>query len=111
MEAKPDYAYTAYNDPAVKQVRIPQAEWAAGHHRSARAGLHVARGVVHAFDVATGNGTIIREGDGAAVFFNFTAIPGHGYRKIRPDTDRTVRGRETARMASPPAIFSRYREK
>jgi len=86
MEAKADYAYTAYNDPTVKQVRIPQAEWAQGTPPLGAGELPVARGVVHAFDVAGGNGTIIREGDGAAVFFNFTAIPGHGYRKIGQDT-------------------------
>lgn len=86
METKADYSYTAYDDPAVKQVRIPQRDWADGTPPLGASGLPVARGIVHSFDVGGGSGTIIRNGDGALIFFNFTAIPGRGYRKIRQDT-------------------------
>jgi len=48
--------------------------------------LRRARGIVRSFDLATGNGTIARDDDDEAVFFNFTAIPGAGYRTMRPGT-------------------------
>jgi cold shock CspA family protein len=49
-------------------------------------GLPVAHGVVRWFDLASGNGAIARDDGGMEVFFNFTAIPGEGYRTIRAGT-------------------------
>jgi cold shock CspA family protein len=42
--------------------------------------------VVRWFDLASGNGAIARDDGGDEVFFNFTAIPGEGYRTIRAGT-------------------------
>ena len=42
---------------------------------------------MRSFDLGTGNGEISRDDStGEDVFFNFTAIPGEGYRTIRPGT-------------------------
>ncbi|WP_336622330.1 cold shock domain-containing protein [Chlorogloeopsis sp. ULAP01] len=43
------------------------------------------QGVVRDFDLQTGNGFITTE-KGDDVFFNFTAIPGEGYRTIKSGT-------------------------
>ena len=46
------------------------------------------RGLVREFDLRTGNGLIVAtdegEGKGEFLFFNFTSIPGEGYRTIQP---------------------------
>ncbi|MDP8952806.1 MAG: cold shock domain-containing protein, partial [Actinomycetota bacterium] len=47
-------------------------------------GLPVARGVVRSFDIDAGNGEIDSEASENGVFFNFTAIPGEGYRTLKP---------------------------
>ena len=78
MEARSDYSYEAYNAPAVRSIRIPQQEWAAGTPPLGANGLPVARGVVRWFDVEDGS-----EDD---VFFHFTSIPGEGYRTLSPGT-------------------------
>jgi cold shock CspA family protein/peroxiredoxin len=105
MKLRADYRYEAYATPAVRQVRIPQQEWANGAPALGASGLPVARGVVRWFDSAKGVGMIApdapdasqpmdgrqinedareanrdRDGD---VFFHFTAIPGEGYRTVR----------------------------
>jgi len=108
MQLRADYRYEAYATPAVRQVRIPQQEWANGAPALGASGLPVARGVVRWFDSAKGVGMIApdapdatdtsqpmdgrqisedareanqdRDGD---VFFHFTAIPGEGYRTVR----------------------------
>jgi cold shock CspA family protein/peroxiredoxin len=85
MQSSSSYAYEAWNTPEVKQVRIPQKEWVNGAPPLGASGLPVAEGVVQLFNFDTGNGTITRQ-DGAAVFFNFTAIPGAGYRTLKPGT-------------------------
>jgi cold shock CspA family protein/peroxiredoxin len=83
MESRSDYCYEAYATPAVRQVRIPQQEWAHGAPLLGASGLPVARGVVRWFDVAAGVGMIARDGSGDEVFFHFTAIPGQGYRTLK----------------------------
>ena len=88
MRTRADYRYEAYDTPEAKKVRIPQQEWADGAPPLGANGPPVARGVVRLFDLGAGNGEISR-GDGPGgedVFFNFTAIPGEGYRTIRPGT-------------------------
>ena len=84
MEARTDYRYETYNRPEVKQIRIPQQAWLNGAPPLGEGGLPVAQGTVRWFDTQGGNGTIAREDSGEEVFFNFTAIPGEGYRTIRP---------------------------
>jgi cold shock CspA family protein/peroxiredoxin len=86
METRRDYAYEAYTDPEVTRVRIPQQAWAEGTPKLGDSGLPVTRGVVHTFDVAAGVGTIKGETIGQEVFFHFTAIPGEGYRTLKPGT-------------------------
>ncbi|NJN86964.1 MAG: cold shock domain-containing protein [Leptolyngbyaceae cyanobacterium SL_7_1] len=82
MEKRSDYCYEAYNTPAVKQIRIPQQTWAKGAPKLGSSGLPVVHGTVRWFDLKTGNGMIVREDGGNDVFFNFTAIPGEGYRTV-----------------------------
>ena len=85
METRSDYCYEAYDTPEVRQIRIPQQEWAGGAPLLGASGLPVARGVVRWFDLNAGIGMIARESSGDDVFFHFTALPGQGYRTIRPD--------------------------
>jgi cold shock CspA family protein len=42
--------------------------------------------VVRWFDIQSGNGAIARDDGAEEVFFNFTAIPGEGYRTLQPGT-------------------------
>ena len=86
MRTRRDYDYDAYNTDEVKRIRIPQKEWLDGAPPSGASGLPVADGTVKTFDLASGNGEISPDDNGAEVFFNFTAIPGDGYRTIRPGT-------------------------
>ncbi|MCU0570761.1 MAG: redoxin domain-containing protein [Oculatellaceae cyanobacterium Prado106] len=86
MERRSDYAYEAYDTPAVKQIRIPQQEWENGVPPLGMAGLPVGQGMVRWFDMRTGNGMIARDEGGDDVFFNFTALPGQGYRIIAAGT-------------------------
>jgi cold shock CspA family protein/peroxiredoxin len=86
METLSYYSYEAYDTPAVRRIRIPQQEWADGAPPLGVNGLPVAHGVVRWFDLVSGNGGIAPEDGGDEVFFNFTAIPGEGYRTIRAGT-------------------------
>jgi cold shock CspA family protein len=86
MQTRSDYHYEAYDTPEVRQVRIPQQEWADGAPPLGANGLPVAQGVVRWFDLHAGIGMIARAGSGEEVFFHFTALPGQGYRTIRPGT-------------------------
>jgi cold shock CspA family protein/peroxiredoxin len=85
MQARKDYGYEAYDTPEVKNIRIPQQDWADGAPPLGANGLPVVRGVVSSFDVGAGVGWISSE-DTDEVFFSFTAIPGEGYRTLRPGT-------------------------
>jgi cold shock CspA family protein len=49
-------------------------------------GLPVAQGVVSSFDVGAGVGWISTDARAEEVCFGFTAIPGEGYRTLRPGT-------------------------
>jgi peroxiredoxin/cold shock CspA family protein len=86
MQLRADYHYEAYDTPEVRQIRIPQQEWANGAPPLGTNGLPVAQGVVRWFDLHAGIGLIARAGSGEEVFFHFTALPGQGYRTIRPGT-------------------------
>ena len=86
MQARSDYRYEAYDTQTVKNVRIPQQEWADGVPPLGASGLPVARGVVRWFDAEAGVGTIASDISDEDVFFHFTAIPGEGYRTLRPGT-------------------------
>ena len=84
METRSDYRYEQYTTPEVRQIRIPQQEWVDGSPPLGVDGLPVAQGVVLWFDLNAGIGMIARDGSGEDVFFHFTALPGQGYRTIRP---------------------------
>jgi len=84
METRSDYRYEVYDTPEVRHIRIPQQDWADGAPYLGANGLPVAQGVVRWFDLNAGIGLIAREGAGDDVFFHFTALPGQGYRTIRP---------------------------
>jgi peroxiredoxin/cold shock CspA family protein len=84
MQLRSDYHYEAYDTPEVRQIRIPQQEWADGAPPLGANGLPVAQGVVRWFDLNAGIGMIARAGSGDEVFFHFTALPGQGYRTTRP---------------------------
>ncbi len=86
MQSRKDYRYEAYDTPEVKSIRIPQQEWAGGAPPLGANGLPMARGEVRSFDVAAGVGTISTGAPDGDVFFSFTAIPGEGYRTLRPGT-------------------------
>lgn len=86
METRSDYRYEVYNTPAVKQIRIPQQEWANGAPAIGASGLPVGQGVVRWFDLTSGNGTIVQDDTNEELFFNFTAIPGEGYRTLSAGT-------------------------
>ncbi len=79
------YSYEAYNTDHVKKIRIPQQTWKNSPDLGL-SGLPVYEGVVDSFDLRTGNGFIKAEKIAEPVFFNFTAIPGEGYRTIIPGT-------------------------
>jgi cold shock CspA family protein len=84
MEARSDYSYEAYNDPQVRKIRISQQEWLAGAPPLGANGLPVAQGIVSWFDLAKGIGMIVTGDTHQEVFFHFTAIPGEGYRTVKP---------------------------
>ena len=84
MRFRSDYCYEAYNTSEVKRIRIPQQEWADGTPPLGASGLPVSRGVVRRFDVEAGVGMIASDVSDDDVFFHFTAIPGEGYRTVRP---------------------------
>lgn len=86
MQTRSDYCYEAYNTSVVKQIRIPQQEWANGAPPLGANGLPTGQGVVRWFDLKTGNGMIAQDKGGEDVFFNFTAIPGEGYRTLQAGT-------------------------
>ncbi|GAB4520271.1 MAG: hypothetical protein OHK0046_30270 [Anaerolineae bacterium] len=85
MESHSYYPYEAWTRDEVTAIRIPQREWVNGVPDLGANGLPVQAGVVQTFDLRSGNGTIQAE-DGRSIFFNFTAIPGEGYRTITPGT-------------------------
>ena len=85
-QTRSDYRYEAYDTPQVRQIRIPQQEWADGAPSLGANGLPVAQGVVRWFDLNAGIGVIALVGSGDEVFFHFTALPGQGYRTIKPGT-------------------------
>jgi cold shock CspA family protein/peroxiredoxin len=85
METRKDFRHEVYDTPEVKSIRIPQQEWEGGPPPLGANGLEVARGVVSSFDVSAGVGWISTDAPDD-VFFSFTAIPGEGYRTLRPGT-------------------------
>ncbi len=86
MQTLSHYPYEAWNRLEVKQVRIPQQEWLEGAPPLGQNGLPVKKGTVRWFDLNSGNGGISLYGSQGEAFFNFTAIPGEGYRTLRPGT-------------------------
>lgn len=74
------YPYEAFNSDHVKKIRIPQQTWLEEDPAPAHTGI------VDSFDLRSGNGYIKTENGEDLIFFNFTAIPGEGYRTLRPST-------------------------
>ncbi len=86
MSGRSDSHYEAHNTPEAKKIRIPQQEWIDGAPPLGANGLPVAQGVIRSFDLDAGVGEIESDASENGVFFNFTAIPGEGYRTIKPGT-------------------------
>ncbi|MDP8972595.1 MAG: redoxin domain-containing protein [Actinomycetota bacterium] len=86
MSGRSDSHYEAHDTPEAKKIRIPQQEWIDGAPPLGENGLPVAQGVVRSFDVDAGVGEIESDTSENGVFFNFTAIPGEGYRTLSPGT-------------------------
>ena len=86
METRSDYAYEAYAAPEVTRIRIPQQTWEEGAPELGASGLPVVKGVVHTFDAVAGVGTLQSKILEENIFFHFTAIPGEGYRILKPGT-------------------------
>lgn len=86
MSGRADYHYEAHNTSEAKKIRIPQQEWIDGALPLGKNSLPVAQGVVRSFDVDGGVGEIESDASENGVFFNFTAIPGEGYRTLKPGT-------------------------
>ncbi len=76
------YGYDVYNTEHVKKIRVPQQTWKDGAPQLGASGNVVKSGLVKEFDHNSGNGMILSD-DGVEYFFNFTAIPGEGYRTER----------------------------
>jgi len=68
------------------QIRIPQQTWIAGAPGLGANGLPVLQGVVRWFDLKAGSCMIAGDDGGEEIFFNFTAIPGEGYRTVQAGT-------------------------
>ena len=82
MKTLSNYKYDDYNTEEAKRVRIPQQVWQDSSNRKKE--LNNKKGLVKWFDKKSGNGMITEKEKGIDVFFNFTAIPGEGYRTINP---------------------------
>ncbi len=76
------YNYDAYNTEHIKKIRVPQQTWKEAAPELGASGNEVKSGHVKEFDLNSGNGMILSD-DGVEYFFNFTAIPGEGYRTVR----------------------------
>ena len=86
MSGRSDYHYGAYDTPEAKKIRIPQQEWIDGAPPLGANSLPVLRGVVRSFGVRAGVGEIESDASKNGVFFNFTVIPGEGYRTLKSGT-------------------------
>ena len=78
MQEMDYYSYDAFNTEHVKKIRIPQQTWTGKQPNTSKS-----KGEIHSFNLKTGNGYIKAAGIEELVFFNFTAIPGEGYRTIK----------------------------
>lgn len=73
------YPYAKWDRDEIKQIRVPQVVWRDGDYDDSKA---TETGTIHTFDIQSGNGTIRHATSDAIIFFNFTAIPGEGYRTL-----------------------------
>ena len=89
ISGRSDSHYEAHNTPEAKKIRIPQQEWIDGAPPLGENGLPVAQGVVRSFDADAGVGEIESDASENGIFFNFTAIPGEGYRTLKSGTPVT----------------------
>ncbi|MEP1096327.1 MAG: cold shock domain-containing protein [Cyclobacteriaceae bacterium] len=91
MQQMDYYSYEAFNTEHVRKIRIPQQTWLNERDGSSPQ----LNGVISSFNLKTGNGFIKAEQTDEPIFFNFTAIPGEGYRTIREGTQVTFELVET----------------
>ena len=84
MEKADYYTYEAFNSSHVKKIRIPQQTWLKKNKPENIENF--SKGIVTSFNLQTGNGYIETSSMETLVFFNFTAIPGEGYRTIKVGT-------------------------
>ncbi|KAJ3192030.1 hypothetical protein HK101_007158 [Irineochytrium annulatum] len=85
MSGRKGYDYEAWTTADVMALRIPAETWAEGAVAIPSRGGVRAEATVAWFDYATGNGALKVDGtDAEEVLFNFTAIPGSGYRTVKP---------------------------
>jgi cold shock CspA family protein/peroxiredoxin len=85
MQKMDYYSYDTYNTDHVKKIRIPQQTWLQDDYDDKN--LQNYSGVISSFNIKTGNGYIKTTELSEKVFFNFTAIPGEGYRTLRQGTE------------------------
>lgn len=84
MQEMDYYSYEAFDTSHVKRIRIPQQTW---HKENlTKSDQPFQEGLVSSFDLRTGNGYIETTDIEDPIFFNFTAIPGEGYRTIKQGT-------------------------
>ncbi len=81
MEQMDYYSYDAFNNEHVTKIRIPQQKWLLDINEKDESLMD---GRIQSFNLKTGNGYIESPNLDELVFFNFTAIPGEGYRTIAP---------------------------
>lgn len=93
MQQMDYYDYEEYNTAHIKKIRIPQQTWLQENYDNPK--LPKYEGIVSSFNIKSGNGYIQTADLDEPIFFNFTAIPGEGYRTLRQDTKITFELVET----------------
>jgi peroxiredoxin/cold shock CspA family protein len=83
MEKQDYYPYENWNQEEKKKIRVPQEYWTE-ERKFGESAYETSEGYVVTFNKKSGNGTIWDEQNHQELFFNFTAIPGEGYRLIPP---------------------------
>ncbi|MEM7551390.1 MAG: cold shock domain-containing protein [Bacteroidota bacterium] len=83
MSEQSYYPHEVWKTGERMKIRVPQSYWKK-ESALGESGLKVSEGEVITFNFNSGNGYIKDSSSGERLFFNFTAIPGEGYRTISP---------------------------